>query len=792
MGEPHRSPNPPRGANASAVPYDARVQWDRVRKHLGGRGEWWWAPILYTLAVAWIYRGLWHQHGLPTGLGWDTQDSYGPDLQFLARDYHDGRFSLWNPYDHGGYSLVADIGFPRWYPVHWLFAGWGALFGAGWWLIQIEVLAHHVIAGCTMHAYLRSRGCGRGAAFVGGLTMVASAAFLLHKASILLWPIAWAPIVLIAIDRVHDRPGWRSGAWLGGAIALVGLAGSPPSFFYVLMFVAPYGLVAVVASWLGAASRRQQAMRLASAIAIGASIAIGALAVAILPTRELVPLAQRADMKGEEFALNAPLGREDTFAAMVAPTSGNLSASVGVIAVALALCALVIEPRRHRGAPIVFVSVGLFALVLTFGTKGHLLPWLIRHGPLFDLFRAPARYRLITTLGLAASAGMGANLLARTPRAWTWPRWAAIATAALVLALAAWAVLAVPAQVPPVPPFPRAAHWSSLFALAAAAIVVALVLVPPRFVAAPLVVAAALIANEVPFFLHTPDSPPANEPRRTHAHDDEILARLGDVSVAYRIYDEFILGERVGPRRRVRDFRGYPAIDPLSQKRYLDVILRARKSPEILEAFNVRWILHAGHFRDGLFACFVAGPPPPPHFVDRGGGRFEALHPAPLAAWYGAVRIADTPAAALDLVQNAEVLGVRTYATVERDELRGVPVDDLAVALRAGAATTTARVTSYDPNAIDLELDAPAAGVVVLNEVWYPGWHVTVDGDDATPMRVDYLLRGVAVSAGHHAIAWRFHPTHFRPLFAMYALALLGVLAAFVWPRRREHATLGA
>ena len=36
------------------------------------RREWLWVPLLYTLAVIWIYRGLWHQHGIATGLGWDT------------------------------------------------------------------------------------------------------------------------------------------------------------------------------------------------------------------------------------------------------------------------------------------------------------------------------------------------------------------------------------------------------------------------------------------------------------------------------------------------------------------------------------------------------------------------------------------------------------------------------------------------------------------------------------------------------------------------------------------------
>ena len=43
-------------------------------------------PALYTLAVIWIYRDLWHQNGAATGLGWDTIDTHGPDLDFFSRE----------------------------------------------------------------------------------------------------------------------------------------------------------------------------------------------------------------------------------------------------------------------------------------------------------------------------------------------------------------------------------------------------------------------------------------------------------------------------------------------------------------------------------------------------------------------------------------------------------------------------------------------------------------------------------------------------------------------------------
>src|SRR3569832_1905691 len=160
------------------------------------RREWLWVPLVYAFVVAWIYRDLWHHHGAATGLGWDTIDTHGPDLDFFARDLREGRFSLWNPYDKGGYPVFCDPVFDRYYPLNWPFAAWGALAGTGWWLVQLKVLAHHVIAGALLHTFLRSRGLSIRAALVGGIGLVASAPLVAHKASNILWPLVMGPDVL--------------------------------------------------------------------------------------------------------------------------------------------------------------------------------------------------------------------------------------------------------------------------------------------------------------------------------------------------------------------------------------------------------------------------------------------------------------------------------------------------------------------------------------------------------------------------------------------------------------------
>src|SRR5690606_7186031 len=63
-----------------------------------------------------------------------------------------------------------------------------------------------------------------------------------------------------------------------------------------------------------------------------------------------------------------------------------------------------------------------------------------------------------------------------------------------------------------------------------------------------------------------------------------------------------------------------------------------------------------------------------------------------------------------------------------------------------------------DADGLSFSIDAPADGLVVVNEAYYPGWRATVDGR-ATPIyRANALVRAVWVGAGPHVIEMRFRP----------------------------------
>lgn len=103
------------------------------------------------------------------------------------------------------------------------------------------------------------------------------------------------------------------------------------------------------------------------------------------------------------------------------------------------------------------------------------------------------------------------------------------------------------------------------------------------------------------------------------------------------------------------------------------------------------------------------------------------------------------------------------------------------------ATNSGARVLEYRANRLLVETDAPTATVLVLSEIFYPGWEATIDGKPAQIFVTDYLLRGVALPAGRHRIEMIYRPPAARK-GAIISIAMLVVLAglASYLKRRRE------
>jgi Bacterial membrane protein YfhO len=105
------------------------------------------------------------------------------------------------------------------------------------------------------------------------------------------------------------------------------------------------------------------------------------------------------------------------------------------------------------------------------------------------------------------------------------------------------------------------------------------------------------------------------------------------------------------------------------------------------------------------------------------------------------------------------------------------------------AAESTARIVNYEPTRLAIETSAPSATVLVVSELFYPGWAAKVDGQGAPILLTDYLLRGVALPAGRHTVELRYTAPAARTgaIISAFTLSLLVALTIYAWRRRSRQ-----
>jgi hypothetical protein len=97
-----------------------------------------------------------------------------------------------------------------------------------------------------------------------------------------------------------------------------------------------------------------------------------------------------------------------------------------------------------------------------------------------------------------------------------------------------------------------------------------------------------------------------------------------------------------------------------------------------------------------------------------------------------------------------------------------------------------AEVTFYSPNKIVVQADLSAPGLLVLSELWYPGWRAYDNGQDVKIHRADYLLRSVYLEVGRHTVEFVYDPLSVKIGRWVSAGAVLGLSVYVILVIRRR------
>ncbi|RYZ23519.1 MAG: hypothetical protein EOO16_04630 [Chitinophagaceae bacterium] len=109
------------------------------------------------------------------------------------------------------------------------------------------------------------------------------------------------------------------------------------------------------------------------------------------------------------------------------------------------------------------------------------------------------------------------------------------------------------------------------------------------------------------------------------------------------------------------------------------------------------------------------------------------------------------------------------------------------------------QLVKNDNDVITYQSNSPAAQFAVFSEIFYAsGWKAFVDGKETPIARVNYVLRGLPLSAGAHKIEFRFEPAAYakgRSVTSIFSI-LLGVLLLagifMEWRARHRESALPA
>lgn len=108
--------------------------------------------------------------------------------------------------------------------------------------------------------------------------------------------------------------------------------------------------------------------------------------------------------------------------------------------------------------------------------------------------------------------------------------------------------------------------------------------------------------------------------------------------------------------------------------------------------------------------------------------------------------------------------------------------------LAAGSSDSSDRVELRDYRAAHpvLNVDAGTNGLLVLSEVYYPGWRATVNGAPATIERVDGALRAIRVPRGHSRVELTYRPAAQIAGLFLTLLTLVGIGGVWLVPHLRS------
>jgi hypothetical protein len=738
---------------------------------------------------------------------WDSKNHFYPMLRYLATALEHGELPLWNPYHFSGHPSVAD-------PQSLLFTPTMLLFG---WLVpspsmqlfDVVIYAHLLPGAFAILALFRRRGWAASGGVIAAFVYIlggSASARLQHTGMIFSY--GYFPLALYLLEVALARRSYAYGLAFAAIAALMTVGRDQVAFLSGLTLIG-YAAYAAATAERPLVFVRQRVVLLATMAVVGAAL----LAIPTILTMQLLATSTRpgfgygvAVMGSLPPASLATILFGDVFGSLrwtydywgpdwhtlAEGTSTDRATNylfAGTLPAVLLLWHGVAGRRLFAREFRFFLIFGVAALVYALGRYTPLFAPVFDYLPGVKLYRRPADATFLINVALAFAAGYLVHryVVAGAPRLVS-RRIVAIAFVGLASAAAVGAVAygityAVRAHQLPVAAREMAlgivlasgAAWLLVRGTAASAQRAAVAAVLVAVTGGELIwrnAASSLNAEPQERYAVFQNLPPEqlqglnilkDELAARHAKGERPRVEILGLGGAWQ-NASMVLGleDTVGYNPlRLADYE--KAVGPGENA----VDMNLRTFPALFRGYKCRL---AGLL--GLEYLVLDRP------AERLPRHFPRVNDAKLLYGSGQMWIYRLAPAMPRAYVASRLVRVDSEAVLSQDELPEFErasealidegaVEDVKADLgqHAGAEPGTeepvrssARVTRYERNAVALDVETNHAGLLVLHDIYYPGWVAIVDGEARPILRANLLFRGVEVGPGRHRVEFRFRP----------------------------------
>lgn len=768
--------------------------------------------LLLVLAITFLYNGLFPLDGAQvlSSPSDDAKNFFYPVRYFGFASLQERVMPLWNPYIFAGTPFVGTLQTAVFYPFNFPFLIFSTHTAINW-----NIALHLFLSGSFTYYLLKHYGISRFGSTIAGIVYTFSAPQVMQIYAghlNVLTAMVWTPLMFLFLDRVVRGDGWRYGIYLSLTIAFQLLAGQPQYLFYSMIALLFYLFFLLIRLRLDGTDWNKiwpKILLFAATVILGLALS----AIQTLPTAEMTRYSTRENLSYEWVSIFS-FPPENLITFLIPGFFGDMlktpywgknylwevSAYVGIMPLVLAgVAALYIRNRVVW----FFTGLSVVSVVLAFGKYTPLLKLLYTTVPGFNLFRGNSKFIFLNALSIAVLSGFGADVVRGFDDSKKRLRVFAIA----LIILTSIGLLISNSTVSdtffrktidsimssgdlfenPEPmmrkgfellaaaSFRSGVMWTMALIASGMALLLLFsygVLKKNIFMA---VLAALIVVDLFSFgmrYMVIFDS-------KSAYWDSAVVRFLKQDKEPFRVVAPY-MGVNGGMVAGLETLGGY---DTIMVKRYSEFInLSQGASPDkpnlwvdinntnkMTDLLNARYLVlpSAERYDNPAFR---------PVF-DNGRNRiYQNMNAIPRAFVVHAAKvIADRDGIFRELMMPD--FNPVSYAVIEEE-----PETPF---IGPGVQSPIPRFIHSSPNEVKIEAYLTEAGLLILGDVYYPGWKAYVDGAEKKIHPVNYVMRGVYLPAGRHIVEFRYKPLFFK-IGAAISLSTLIFMAGFlIWDWRR-------